>query len=211
MNYAVKNSARLVGEVVNKFSTDKVTILTVNTGRGAYAHDNFPKAVCFEKVKPIADQIQIGDKVLLNCTIQANKRNEAIQNQAMRTIAVNHVRKIRDDDERYHPVNQFSFRCRIVSTRRISRYLATARIFFYTTKPNYMIVAYRGETQEDVDAFCEISSNDYVQLSGSIETNRLRNQDGSWRYTEDCVVNSYRVFERKRNNANAASSADANQ
>lgn len=205
MKNNVKNSARFVGEVINKHSTDKVTILTIKTIKEVDGKEriNFPKAICFERVKPQADALEVGDYALVDCTIQSNERDRSIANQSMRTIAANHISKVDPNDDRYHSVNAFKFFCRVLSTRKASANVAIARIFFFTNRAHYMTVVFKHSDPETVNAFCALAPNQYVILNGAIETGRYVRKDESVKYTEDCVVRSFRVIERKTNVANA--------
>lgn len=195
----IKNSARLVGEVVSSHSTDKVTILTIKTEKKDEEKTkfSFPKAICFEKVKPQADKIEIGDHVLVDCTIQSNKRDENIKNQAMRTITVNHISKVDPSDERYHSVNAFKFFCKIININRVNEHVATARITFYTTRAHYLTVVYKNADIAKVDEFCNLPLYEYYVLFGSIETKKFPRKDGSVKFTEDCVISSYSRVKRK--------------
>lgn len=211
MKNNVKNSARLVGEVVNKHSTDKVTILTIKTIKEINGKERicFPKAICFERVKPQADNLEIGDYALLDCTIQANERDESIKNQSMRTIAVNHITKVDAADERYHSVNAFRFYCRVRNIKRINDNVAVARIFFFTTRAHYMNIVFKHNNPDIVNAFCSLSPYQNVIINGSIETGKYTRKDGSNKYTEDCVARSFRVVERRsRNTETEAENAD---
>ncbi len=200
----VKNSARLVGEVVSKYSTDKVTILTIKTEKkdGDKVRISFPKAICFEKVKPQTDKIEIGDYVLADCTIQANQKDESIKNQSMRTVAVNHITKVNPSDERYRSINSFRFFCRVLKTTKLSDHVAIARIFFFTNRAHYMTVVFKNSDPERVESFCNIQPNEFVILNGAIETRKFTNKDGTTGYAEDCVA---RVFKKTQRKTKAAS------
>lgn len=186
----VKNSARFVGEVVAKYPTSAVTILTIKTVLGENKY-SFPKVICFERVKPQADKIEVGDHVLVDCAIQSNKRDESIKNQSMRTIAANHIIKVDPNGERYRPTNAFRFFCRVLSTNKINDHVVLARIFFFTNRAHYMTVVFKSDDTDKIDEFCNIETNQPVILNGSVETKRFRRKDGELKYTEDCVVRSF--------------------
>lgn len=207
MQRKVKNSARLVGEVISKYATDKVVILTIKTEKkdGERTRISFPKAICFEKVKSQTNNIQAGDFVLVDCTVQANVRDESIPNQSMKTIAVNHITKVDPNDERYNSVNSLRFYCRVLRTNRINDHVAVAKIFFFTTRAHYMTVVFKNDSVEAVDDFCSLQPNEYVILNGSIDTKKYIAKDGSTKYSEDCVIRNFRRTIRSKSSADSIS------
>lgn len=210
MNKRIKNSARLVGEVVAKYPTDKVTIVTIKTTKETEKGKrvSFPKAVCFEKTKDQTKDINIGDFVIADCTIQANIRDEKIENQAMRTVAVNRIFKVDPNSENYHSVNAFRFFCRVIRINRVAENVAIARIFFFTNRAHYMTVVFKNDDVAVVDAFCNIAPEDRVILNGSIDTSKFKRKDGSIKYTEECVARSFLKLQ-KRNAAPVGENEEA--
>lgn len=210
MYYKVKNSARLVGEVVSTYPAEKVTIMTIKTERkdGDRTTYSFPKAVCFDKTKAQADKIQVGDHVLVNCTIQSNKRDEKIKNQSLRTIAVNHISRVDPADERYHSVNSFRFYCRILRINRINKHFASARITFYTNRVHYITVVFKDDDEKKVDEFCSLPLNSPCVLLGSIDTKKYIRKDGTIKYTEDCTVRNFYEVKPKKNTSEIEKSAE---
>lgn len=198
-NKRIKNSARIVGEIVNIYPTDKVTYLTIKTEKkeNERTRISFPKVICFEKTKPFADELKVGDCVFIECTIQSSKRDETIKNQSMRATAVNRIFKVDPNDERYHSVNVFRFFCRPIKFNRINEHVATARISFFTNRIHYMTVVYRNADSTKVDAFCNMPLNNPCILSGSITTSRHKKSDGTIRYREDLSVSSFGVVKTK--------------
>lgn len=199
MYYKVKNSARLVGEVVSVYPTEKVTILTIKTERkdGDKTYFSYPKVICFDKVKPQADKICVGDHVLVNCTIQSNKRDENIKNQSLRTIAVNHISKVDPTDERYRSVNSFRFVCRILKADRIRENLVVARITYYTNRVHYVTVVYKDDNADNIEKFLSLPINAPCVLQGSIDTKKYVRKDGAVRYTEDYTVHNFFAVSRR--------------
>lgn len=201
-NKRIKNSARIVGEIVNLYPTDKVTYLTIKTEKkeSERTRISFPKVICFEKTKPFADELKVGDYIFAECTIQSSKRDETIENQSMRATAVNRIFKVDPNDERYHSVNVFRFFCRPIKFNRINEHVATARISFFTNRIHYMTVVYRNADSTKVDAFCNMPLNNPCILSGSITTSRYRKTDGTIKYREDLSVSSFGVVKTKNAN-----------
>lgn len=198
-NKKIKNSARIVGEIVNLYPTDKVTYLTIKTIKkeNERTRISFPRVICFEKTKPFADKLKVGDFVFVECTIQSSKRDETIQNQSMRATAVNRIFKVDQNNERYHSVNVFRFFCRPIRFNRINEHVATARITFFTNRVHYITVVYRNADIAKVDAFCNMPINNPCILSGSIITNKFVRSNGTVKYTEDLVVSSFGVVKSK--------------
>jgi len=61
------------GVIVHKYSTPKVTILTVSTGR-ATSVPNYPKFVCFNEAKEKADKMNERDHVTILGNVQSSVR-----------------------------------------------------------------------------------------------------------------------------------------
>lgn len=62
------------GVIVHKYSTPKVTILTLSTGR-ATSVANYPKFVCFNEAKEKADKLNQYDHVTIVGNVQSSIRN----------------------------------------------------------------------------------------------------------------------------------------
>ena len=68
-----ENEVVVQGVVVHKYSTPKVTILTLSTGR-ATGVVNYPKCVCFNEAKEAADKFKEHDHVTVYGNVQSSIR-----------------------------------------------------------------------------------------------------------------------------------------
>lgn len=72
-----ENDALIQGTIVHKYVNDKVTILTLSTGRNAAGIVNYPKIVFFNDSNLGADKFEVYDRVTVRGNVQSSfRRND---------------------------------------------------------------------------------------------------------------------------------------
>lgn len=188
----VNNQVRLAGQIAYIRFFDKTATIVVNTGISDDGkHQNYPRAIVFDKVLDVAHNFNVGDYVLIDATMQGNRANT---NLPPRTIAVNHMVKLNPEDPRYHTANRFDFYGRLVEVNKTEDGKAKATVAIYTGHLNYITVYFESDNPERLDTFCNITRKDYVHLSGQIRTNRVLTQDNNIEFFDKLIVKNFRVF-----------------
>ena len=103
------NDVMLEGVIVHKFVTEKVAILTIDTGKSTPAK-NFPKVLYFgESIKDIDKNYDVGNSVKITGNIQSSRRDPNIKNQNTVSIfgeTIQHSEPIGTDENGNHTFNE---------------------------------------------------------------------------------------------------------
>ena len=191
INYV--NDVLIQGKVVHKFTTDKVTLLTVNTGR-ATSVPNYPKIVFFGNLKDEAAKFEKGDSVKITGNIQSSKRNPAIKNQITLTVFGESIAPAETQFQQAFgvpgvyaaPVNHFMLAGTITSIDVPSKNIV--RLTVRCVKNNrisFVQLVYFSNYPEKV--ITEYLPGTYVRVIGHIQTDK-QEKNGEMRYYQSFVV-----------------------
>lgn len=190
-NTEVTNGVRFAGKIVGKQDTGKTVIISLDTGavKGS-EENNFPQVVVFQKIKAFTENLNIGDFVLIDATVQSNPRNEDKPYFNPRTMAVNHITKI--NRERY--INRFNFFGRALKVEKLSDTSAIAKIKLRAGKDNFIKIYFEG-TESDVNDFVNLRARDFVYFNGHIAATYPFNTFTENRfYADKCICTGFKVL-----------------
>lgn len=189
------NEVTLQGGITHKFSTDKVTILTLVT-KGPNSIANYPKAVFFGEAKKQADQFGKGDFVKISGNIQSSKRNPKIENQVTLAVfgeGVQRAKTVMEDafnvEGRYVPhQNEFKLAGSVVSVGT-----ATPGILVITVRtnkngrPSFVSLTRFVNNKNGANAVADVQVGDFVYAVGHVQTHKS-DKNGEAKYFQNYVV-----------------------
>lgn len=190
------NDVSLQGIVVHKFSTDKVTILTLSTGNSTVI-PNYPKVVFFGELKTEADNYEKGDFVKVLGNIQSSKRNPEIKNQVLESIFAEKIEGAKSSmkekfgvEGRYIPFkNEFNLSGTVVAVD-----LSTENILNVTVRtdkngrPSFVRTTKFLNSGKAID----VSVGDFVYALGHIQTHKSEKND-EVKYFQNYVVSEFKI------------------
>lgn len=184
----VRNQVILAGRIAYIWHGDNRATIVVDTGVGDNKHRNKPCAIAFEKVLDVARHYNVGDHVILEATMQDNKK--ATEGLPRRTIAVNHIAKLDPNDPRYHTQNYFELDGWIIAAEK-RKHSIKARIKVNANgHHNFLTVYLKADDTDKYNDFCNISRDERIRLWGYIETGKEL-ENGKARYFDRLVVTDY--------------------
>lgn len=191
------NNVTLQGIIVHKFVTDKVTILTINTGN-ATKERNFPKVVCFNELKDVAASFEVYDKVRVEGYLQSSKYNEKIKNQSTLSIFAEKVEKaqgvIEDafdekvEDAGYVPyINRFEIAGELVRVVKVTDTILRLTVrTFKNKRPSFVRLTYFTRSPETIE---KVALGTQVFAVGNTQTTK-KDFDGETRHFVNYVATS---------------------
>lgn len=191
------NEVTVQGVIVHKFCTDKVAILTINTGNSTPVV-NYPKVVFFGKVHDeIAENYKVNDHVCIKGNIQSSRRKPGIKDQVMQSIFGESIEKtqslmegafkITNVKNSYKPfANSFKIAGTVVSTKKLSD--STIGITLRTQKNGHISFVRLVHFSRNVDkSLAELHKGDYICGVGCVQTAKKTTPKGVAHY-EDFVI-----------------------
>ena len=187
----VNNKARFAGKVIHIRKENNFTSMIINTGpEEGSLHHNTPRVVAFEKVLPFLSNIEVGDYVLVDATIQSNRGNPATP----RTFAVNHVSKLNPDTENYKSVNRFNLNGKLLNPEKIGKNIIKARVLVRGNQTNFLTVHLYSQNTDEIERLMSAEGK-LVFLTGTVETDKDFDKDGTIRRYERLSIKRFNVFE----------------
>ncbi len=96
------------GVIVHKYSTDKVTILTISTGKATQVV-NYPKFVFFGEAKAEADKFEKYDNVQIKGNVQSSRRTKDGKRFTTQSCYGEEIKRTPRDMERMFGINDGKF------------------------------------------------------------------------------------------------------
>lgn len=190
------NEVTVQGVIVHQFCTDKVAILTINTGNSTPVI-NYPKVVFFDKLDEISKDYKVGDHVCVKGNIQSSKRKSEIKNQITQSIFGETIKKTQSLMENafnitsvknsYKPFeNTFRVAGTIVSLRPLTA--NTLGITLRTHKNGHVSFVRLVHFAKNMDKLLsELHPGDFVCGVGCVQTAKKNTKKGVSHF-EDFVV-----------------------
>ena len=165
INY--ENEVIFQGTVVHKYSTPKVTILTISTGRATNIV-NYPKCVCFGKAKEEADKLELHARVAIQGNVQSSVRTREERRYVTQSIYADEITEIPNASER---ANYVKLTGEVVSIATPAENILrlVVRTFKNGRRSNVQVFRF-DEKAGDIAA--SLKNGDVVSLVGTVQTTK---------------------------------------
>lgn len=176
------NEVELQGKVLHKYATDKVTVITLTTGR-ATKTPNSPKVLFFGDIKDEAAKFNVGDKVRILGHIQSVKPNPAIKNHETLSIHGYAIEKANTQFEQDFdlpgeyvvPINHFKVSGLIVDVSIPHQAIIIVTVkTVRESRPSFVKILYFPRNQASVG---KLYPGEYVRVSGYVQTEKRTVKD----------------------------------
>lgn len=194
------NDVTVQGVIVHEFHTDKVAILTINTGNSTPV-PNYPKVVFFGDIKDkVVANFKVSDHVCVKGNIQSSKRKENIKNQIMQTVfgeSIEKTQSLMEDafdmdtvKNSYKPFqNTFRISGNVLSIHQMSK--GVVSILLRTEKNGHISFPRLVYFERDgADIMKDVNKNDFICAVGCVQTSKKETKNGT-NYYEDFVILEY--------------------
>lgn len=187
------NEVVIQGKIIHKYAAEKVTILTISTGR-ATAIPNYPKVVFFEDLKDTAASYEVGTFVKAVGNIQSSKRNPHIKNQTVLSVFGESIELAETQFELDHGIpgafapviNHFKLAGVItaidIPTRNIVRLTVKC---VKNGRTSFVTLSYF--SKEPAKVIAEHLPGTFVRASGSVQTSKTE-KDGVTKHYQSYVA-----------------------
>lgn len=187
------NEVVLQGRISYKFSTPKATVLTL-TVDGATGVYNYPRVVCFGKVKEEADKFEKGNFVKVTGNIQSSKRNPKVKNQSLESVFAESVEEAKTvmkeafdvDGHFVSQKNEFKVGGEVTGTENL-----TGNIYNLVVKTSkngrISFVKLTKFVKSPEDPIFGVNPGDDVYVLGHIQT-RKKTENGISQYFQNYVI-----------------------
>lgn len=184
----IRNQVIIAGRIAYIWHGDNISTIVVDTGVGKNGHRNKPCTIAFEKVLDVARHYKVGDHVILEATMQENKK--ATESLPRRTIAVNHIARLDPDHPRYHTQNYFELDGWVVAAEKHRRSIRARIKVNANGLQNFLTIHLKIKDVDKFNEFCNISRDERIRLWGYIKTGK-EVKNGKARYFDKLIVTDY--------------------
>lgn len=179
------------GVIVHKYSTDKVTILTISTGRATQVI-NYPKFVFFGEAKAEADKFEKYDNVQVKGNIQSSRRTKDGKKFTTQSCYGEEIKRTPRDMERMFGINDGRFEDPINHVELAGELIAAEatsdgilKILLRTVKngrvSNVQVFEFTNKAEEKAS---KLQRGDNVCVVGTIQTIKKERTDRETEKTE---------------------------
>lgn len=186
------NDVVVQGTIVHKYSTDKVTILTISTGKATQVV-NYPKFVFFEETKKEADKFEKYDNVQIKANVQSSRRFKDGKRFYTQSCIGESIKRTPRDMERIFginegkyedPINQVELAGELVSAEAVSDNIL--KILLKIVKNNRLsYVQVFQFTNKAIETADKLFKGDNVCVVGNIQTIKKERLDNDTNQTEN--------------------------